>query len=481
MFEIIHSYIEIVYQWVAVILSLVIVFGIGALCLIYILDRRQQRHTILRNYPLIGRFRYFFEHLGEFFRQYFFAMDREEMPFNRAMRSWVYRAAKQEDRTIAFGSTDNIIQPGKVLFKNSLFPVSTEQAKPISAITFGPYCDSPYKTQSIFNISAMSYGALSKVAVRALSEGAKQAGCWMDTGEGGVSPYHLESGADLIAQIGTAKYGFRDDQGNLSDDKLRATAAYPQVKMFEIKLSQGAKPGKGGILPAVKVTEEIATIRGIPAGESSISPCAHSEVTSVTELLRLIDRVRQVTGKPVGIKAVLGQEQWLDDLFNLINEQGIETAPDFFTLDGGDGGTAAAPQPLMDYVGLPLQESLPVLLAKLEQYGLRERIKVVASGKLITPSKVAWALAMGADAVNSARGFMFSLGCIQAMQCNKNTCPAGITTHNTDLQRGLVVTDKSKRVANYQNEITHAVEQIAYSCGVVEPRLLRAEHIHIME
>ncbi|MFL0798249.1 MAG: FMN-binding glutamate synthase family protein [Cellvibrionaceae bacterium] len=480
-YDTLNQYLEPVSQWIAILFFLGLITLLVIVAVLYVLDIRQKKHTVLRNFPVIGRFRYFFEHLGEFFRQYFFAMDREEMPFNRAMRAWVYRASKQIDTTIAFGSTDNIHESGKVLFKNSVFPVDKDQAKPISAITFGPHCEQPYTTNSIFNISAMSYGALSKVAVEALSRGAKEAGCWMNTGEGGVSSYHLEGGTDLIAQIGTAKYGYRDENGKLSDEKLRKVAVYPQIKMFELKLSQGAKPGKGGILPAAKVSEEISHIRGIPQGQSSISPCRHEEVKSVTDLLDLVDHIRAVTGKPVGIKAVLGQTEWLDDLFQAISERGTETGPDFFTLDGGDGGTAAAPQSLMDYVGLPLQVSLPILMEKLDQFGLRERIKVIASGKLITPSKVAWALAMGADAVNSARGFMFSLGCIQAMQCNKNTCPTGITTHDQNLQRGLVVEDKYLRVANYQQEVVHAVEQIAHSCGVVEPRKLSESHVFVCE
>ena len=459
----------------------IFIIGLGVLFVVYmyIRDVTQTKQAIRRNYPVIGRFRYLFEKQGEFFRQYFFAMDREEMPFNRAERSWVYRAAKDVDRMLAFGSTRNLEPPGSILFMNCAFPTLEEDAVPVSDVTIGPYCREPYTTHSLFNISGMSYGAISKPAVLALAKGAAKAGCWMNTGEGGVSPYHLEGGCDLVFQVGTAKYGVRDEQGALSDDKLRAVAAHPQVKMFEIKMSQGAKPGKGGILPATKVTEEIAKIRGIPMGQASVSPNGHPDIRSPEDLLDMINRIRDVTGKPVGFKAVLGDVEWLARLFELIHERGEESAPDFITVDSADGGTGAAPQPLMDYVGLRLQESLPLLVDMLIQQGLKRRIKVVASGKLIVPSKVAWALATGADFVTSARGFMFSLGCIQAMQCNKDTCPTGITTHNPKLQQGLDPVDKADRVAHYHKYISYGVGLIAHSCGVKEPRKLRRHHVKI--
>lgn len=458
----------------AIIISLIVVIYM------YIQDKSQTKQAIRHNYPVIGRFRYLFEKQGEFFRQYFFAQDREEMPFNRAERAWVYRAAKNVDRTIAFGSTRSLDAVGTIMFMNCAFPTQTEKAQSPSTVTVGKHCRYPYQTNSIFNISGMSYGALSKPAVLALSQGAKAAGCWLNTGEGGLSPHHLIGGADIIYQIGTAKYGVRDEAGNLSDNKLEKIAANQQVKMFEIKLSQGAKPGKGGILPGNKVTDEIAQIRGIPAGEDSISPNAHLDINNVQDMLDMIQRIRNVTGKPVGIKFVLGHEQWLLELLNEIKLRGDESAPDFMTLDSADGGTGAAPQPLMDYVGLPLKESLPILTNLLIEYELQDRIKVIASGKLITPSKVAWALAVGADFVVSARGNMFALGCIQALQCNKNTCPTGITTHNPKLQEGLDVTDKAQRVANYNKYIHYGVGLIAHSCGVNEARKLRRDHVRIV-
>lgn len=466
------------------VLLLVFAIGVGILVIacMYIADVTQTRQAIRRNYPVIGRFRYFFEHLGEFFRQYFFALDREELPFNRAQRSWVYRAAKNIDSTIAFGSTRSLTQPGEVLFLNCVFPTLTEDAAPPSAVCIGQnYAATPFTTSTVFNISGMSFGALSVPAVRALSNGARKAGIWMNTGEGALSPYHLEGGCDIVFQIGTAKYGVRDADGNLCDDRLRELAAHEQIRMFELKLSQGAKPGKGGILPGKKVSDEIAAIRGIPVGEDSISPNGHPDIRSVDNLLDTLARIRNVTGKPTGFKAVIGDSRWLHQLCKRIHERGLEYAPDFMTIDSADGGTGAAPQSLMDYVGLPIKRSLPLVVDILVQYGLRERIKVIASGKAINPSGVATALCMGADFVVSARGFMFALGCIQALQCNKNTCPTGITTHDHKLQRGLDPADKSERVANYARNMAYEVGLIAHSCGVPEPRQLTRLHADLID
>ena len=451
------------------------------LAVLYVVDRNQTRHALRRNYPLLARFRYLFEHLGEFFRQYFFAMDREEMPFNRAERSWVYRAAKKVDSTIAFGSTRDLKPAGTILFANCAFPKLQEEGLDTSAVTIGPFSREPYQATSVFRISAMSYGAISAPAVLALSQGAKSAGIWMNTGEGGLSAEHLEGGADLIFQIGTAKYGVRDASGGLCPDRLSQIAAHEQVKMFEIKLSQGAKPGKGGVLPGSKVNAEIARVRGIPLGEDSLSPNRHPEVSSSEDLLDLLETVRSVSGKPVGIKAVIGDHRWLQALCSTINARGIASAPDFITVDGAEGGTGAAPASLIDYMGLPLRESLPLVVDILKKHGLRERIRVIASGKLINPAQIAWALCVGADFATTARGFMFSLGCIQAMQCNKNTCPTGITTHDKRLQRGLVVANKSQRVANYAQSVRAEVAVIAHACGVQEPRQLQRQHCRIVQ
>ncbi|WP_417665196.1 FMN-binding glutamate synthase family protein [Pseudidiomarina sp.] len=467
-------------QWLVALFVLLLIVGLGAVIVMYVVDKRQTRHTIRRNFPVIGRFRYMFEHLGEFFRQYFYAMDREEMPFNRSQRSWVYRAAKNADRTIAFGSTRDLTKNGTIIFANSAYPHQEEEKTHPEPVTIGADCEQPYSPTSYFHISGMSYGALSPVAVTALSKGAKLAGCWLNTGEGGLSPYHLAGDCDIVFQIGTAKYGVRTGSGALHEGKLRQLASDERIKMFEIKLSQGAKPGKGGILPAIKVNQEIAEIRGIPVGKDSISPNRHPEIQNNEELLDFIERVRTITGKPTGIKFVMGEPNWIDELVAAINARGPSSAPDFITLDSADGGTGASPQPLMDYVGLKLSESLPILIDKLAAGGIKDRIRVIASGKMITPADVAWALAIGADFVVSARGFMFSLGCIQAMQCNKNTCPTGVTTHDKRLQQGLDPADKSVRVANYHKFLEYGVNIIAHSCGVSDPRKLNRRHARVV-
>lgn len=458
-----------------------LIMSVLAIIWMYIHDVRQKRHAILRNFPVVGRFRYGLERLGHFLRQYFYAMDREEMPFNRAQRSWVYRAAKNVDSTLAFGSTVNLAVPGSIIFVPDVFPTLEEDAVMAGPLVIGPHCAQPYAAKSFFNVSALSYGAISKVATQALSDGAARAGCWLNTGEGGLSPYHLEGGCDLVFQIGTAKYGVRDAFGNLSDERLRELAAHREIRMFELKLSQGAKPGKGGILPGIKVTEEVAHIRGIPVGQDSISPNGHPEVRNVEQLLDMIAHIRAVTGKPVGFKLVIGGTGFLEELCLAILQRGSEqAAPDFITLDSGDGGSGAAPQSLMDHAGLGIRESLPAVVDTLREYGLRERIRVIAAGKLVLPVDVAWALAVGADFVVSARGFMFALGCVQAMQCNRNTCPTGVTTHNPDLQRGLDPADKAARVAHYVANIIREVGVIAHSCGVRSPRDLQRRHARIV-
>jgi glutamate synthase domain-containing protein 2 len=477
----INSFVSGFLSTVAALFVLTVCVGVVTLVVIYIIDVTQTRHAIRRNYPIVGRFRYFFEHLGEFFRQYFFSMDREELPFNRAERSWVYRAAKHIDTTVAFGSTRDLKPAGTTIFVNCAFPTLGADAVPPGEVIIGPYAERPYVTRSLYNISGMSYGALSAPAITALANGAKKTHCWMNTGEGGVSPFHLEPGCDLVVQIGTAKYGVRDLEGNLDDGKLKQLAAYEQVRMFEIKLSQGAKPGKGGILPGAKVSPQIAEIRGIRVGEDSISPNRHPDINSVDDLLDVINHIRKLTGRPVGFKTVIGASGWLEELFDEVKRRGIESAPDFITVDGAEGGTGAAPMPLIDEVGLPLREGLPLVVDKLNLHGLRDRVKVIASGKLVHPAKVAWALCMGADFCTSARGFMFSLGCIQALQCNKNTCPTGITTHDVKLQRGLDTLDKAQRVASFQDQIEYEVGIIAHSCGVNEPRQLRRFHCRVVQ
>lgn len=469
-------------HWGAILVVLVLLSVFIYLCVLYWIDVRQTQHTIRRNYPVIGRMRYVLEHMGEFFRQYFFAFDRDERPFNRAERSWAYRAAKHEDTTVAFGSTRALDAPGDIFFVSSVFPKLAQDAESPREVCIGEFtAKQPYRTCSLVNISGMSFGALSKPAVTALAKGAKEAGIWMNTGEGGLSPYHLAGGCDIVFQIGTAKYGVQDEKGQLDADKLRQVVSHEQVKMVEIKLSQGAKPGKGGMLPGAKVTAEIAKIRAIPEGKDSISPNRHEDIASIDDLLDMIHKVRDLSGKPTGIKMVVGELDFFDQLFERIHQRGLEYAPDFITLDSADGGTGAAPQSLMDYVGMTIRESLPEVVNRVTSYGLRSRIKIIATGKLITPGKAAWALAMGADFVVSARGFLFSLGCIQALKCNQNTCPTGITTHDPKLQKGLVAEEKAVRVANYAKEIAYSIGLIAHSCGVSEPRQLNRQHVRMIQ
>lgn len=471
---------KLIFEWFAFLFIWFMGIIVVLIAFMYVVDKFQTKQSIRRNYPVVGRFRYFFEHLGEFFRQYFFSMDREELPFNRAQRTWVYKAAKNISNTISFGSTRDIKPIGYISFINCPYPSLDEDFVSPQAITVGSNCQHPWQTSAFFGISGMSYGAISKPAVQALSYGAAKAGIWLNTGEGGLSPYHLQGNADIIFQIGTANYGVRNSEGHLDDNKLIKIADHSQVKLFELKLSQGAKPGKGGILPGEKVTDEIAEIRGIPQGIDSISPNRHVDIHDDLSLLKKLNHIRKITGKPVGFKTVLGSPQWIEQLCITIVEQGIEFAPDFITLDSSDGGSGAAPMTLMDDVGMSIKESLPMLVSMLGKYGLRERIKVFAAGKLVNPADVAWALCAGADFCSSARGFMFSLGCIQSLQCNKNTCPTGVATHNKALQRGLVAKNKSERVAYYATNMMKSVGVIAHSCGVSEPRKLTREHARII-
>lgn len=470
-----------VLYWMSILFIISVGTLVALLVVLYIIDRFQSDHTLRRNYPVIARFRYLFEYLGRFMRQYLYAADQDERPFNRAQRSWVYRAAKNLSTTQGFGSTRNIGHPGKILFTNCAFPMLEEESVSPQSMIIGPTTRTPFLAGSFFNISGMSFGALSQPAVLALSQGAKKAGCWMNTGEGGISDYHLQGGADLVAQIGTAKYGYRDASGKLSISRLKEAAAHEQVRMFEIKMSQGAKPGKGGILPGTKVTQEIAAIRGIIVGEDSISPNRHHEIYDNETLLDMIHQIRETTGKPVGFKFVMGAPLWFETFCQTVQQRGLESAPDFISIDGAEGGTGSAPVALMDDVGLSLTESLPYVIDLLTKYQLRDRVRVVASGKLTNPTTVAWALAMGADFIVSARGFMFSLGCIQSMQCHQDNCPTGITTHNKRLQNGLVPAKKSIRVANYHRNLINEVTSIAHSCGVSEPREFTRDHVRVVQ
>src|SRR3954453_15941907 len=404
---------------------------IATLIVWFIQDVTQKKHSVLRNYPVMGRLRYLLEKQGEYFRQYFFMNDREEMPFNRATRGWVYRLAKAEGGVIGFGSTNNTNEPGSILFVNHPYPILEEDRLPTPPLAIGEgYCAQPFVARSVINVSGMSFGAISEPAVRALSRGAAAAGCWLDTGEGGLSPFHLEGACDVIMQIGTAKDGVRDAHGHLDRTRLVDIAAQEPVRAFEIKLSQGAKPGEGGILPGSKVTPLIAQIRGIAPGVDSISPNRHLDIATMDDLLDRVCEIRDLTGKPVGVKTAIGGRYFAHELVDRVLARGLDHAPDFLVIDGGEGGSGAAPQALADHVGLSIDEALPRVIDALEAAGIKDRIKVVASGKLVTSARAAWALCCGADFVNTARGFMFALGCIQALRCHTNTSPTGVPPHN---------------------------------------------------
>ena len=444
--------------------------GFALVPVIYIKDKLSS-NSIHRNYPVLGHMRYILKELGVFLRSYFFAADREELPFNRFQRDFVNNMADNKGGVIAFGSNYD----GGISFANSPYPKLDEDVLHVKTVVFGPDVKYPYPTDSYLNISGTSYGSMSGAAIEALSAGARIAGAWHNTGEGGFSPYHKKGGGDTVFQIGTANYGVRNKDGSLSYNKLTELAKNDQIKMFEIKLSQGAKPGKGGILPGVKVTKTIAETRDIPEGEDSISPNRRTDVSNAMELTQLISRVKSATGKPVGIKFVLGRPADLDEMLDAFVEADIY--PSFITLDSADGGTGAAPAALMDHVGMCIKESLPILMDNLRYRKLDKEILVCTSGKLITPADIAWALSTGAVAVNTARGPMFALGCIQALQCDKNTCPTGITTQNKRLVKGLKPAAKSVRVANYLTNTKKQVGYIAHSTGANCARSIDPERV----
>jgi glutamate synthase domain-containing protein 2 len=450
-----------------------------ALAIIAVRDLTQRRHAVTRNFPLIGHFRYFFEEMGQPLRQYLFAGDLEERPYNRATRSWVYASAKGQNNMIGFGSQIDHNEPGRMHLVPSMYPTlkaakATEADLPRPKV-IGARRAQPYQPRRFANISGMSYGALSPNAVSALSRGAKMAGCYMSTGEGSLSSYHVAGGADILYQIGPAKFGCRTPDGRFDDDKAAAILALPQVKMVEIKLAQGAKPGKGGMLPKEKITREIATIRGIPMGVDCQSPNRFEEFDDATSLLDFIERVRRLTDKPVGLKMVVGTAAEVDDLCRAIRKRG--DGPDFIAVDGIEGGSGAAPPALADYVGLPLVEALISLDDALRREGLRDDIVLIASGKIATGGDVATHLALGADLVHIGRGFLFSIGCIQALRCHTNACPTGVTTQNQWLQSGLDPADKGVRVSNYALALERDLEMITHACGLAHPGQLHRGHV----
>ncbi|MBM4292438.1 MAG: FMN-binding glutamate synthase family protein [Deltaproteobacteria bacterium] len=422
----------------------------------------QKRHTLLANFGVLAQGRYLIESVGPELRQYLFASDTEERPFSRTERAEVYQKALGVDSASSFGTQLDYTEPLKLA--HSMFPLRKDELEPFR-LTFGEErgLARAYTLTSPILISGMSFGALGERAVRALSRGARYAGIPMNTGEGGYPKYHLAEGADLIFQLGTAKFGVRNDDGTLNDDKLRALCAHPQIKMLELKLSQGAKPGKGGILPKEKITPEIVELRGVTPGRDVHSPPSHPECRTPADTIAFIRHLQEVSGLPVGVKLCVGR---LDDLRALAREMKRQGAyPDFITIDGAEGGTGAAPKSFMDEVGMPLRRALPLAHLTFTDEGVRDRFKLLASGKLISPGRQLQALALGADAVCSARGFMFAIGCIQALQCNKNSCPVGITTHSPHLQRGLDVELKARRVESYARALLKEHQELLAATG----------------
>lgn len=423
----------------------------------------QKTHALLANFGWVAQGRYLLESIGPELRQYLFASDTEERPFSRVERAEVYRKSKGIDSSSAFGSLREF-DGTEFKLRHSLYPVDKSGITPFH-LTFGEerQLASAYTITKPIMISAMSFGSLGANAVRALARGAKKAEIPLNTGEGGCPKYHLMEGCDLIFQMGTAKFGVRNEDGSLNDQKLRQMASRPQVRMIEIKLSQGAKPGKGGLLPKEKITPEIAELRGVPMGQDVISPPHHVECTDAESTVRFIRRVQDVSELPVGIKLCMGRPDEFDQLVQAMKR--LDIFPDYISIDGAEGGTGAAPKAFMDDLGVPLFQALPRAHKILVDEGVRDRLKLIAAGKLITPGKQFIALSLGAQACYSARGFMMALGCIQALTCNLNTCPVGITTHNKRLQKGLDVELKSERVKNYVSHLENDCYEILSSLG----------------
>ncbi len=438
---------------------------LGILLLIFLVglyDMIQKKHTILKNFPIVGHFRYMFEAISPEIQQYFIESNTDGRPFSRNLRSLVYRRAKNVNDTHPFGTQRDLGGEEYMALRHSIYAVNPIKDEP--RITIGCQdCKEPYSA-SIFNISAMSFGSLSGNAILALNKGAKKGGFYHNTGEGGISNHHREGGGDLVWQIGTGYFGCRNEVGDFDEEKFKEKARWPQVKMIEIKLSQGAKPGHGGVLPGIKNTKEIAEIRGIAPGTTIISPPSHTAFTNPKELVAFIAKLRELSGgKPIGFKLCVGRTE---EFVNLCKEMVAQHIwPDFISIDGAEGGTGAAPLEFSDSVGLPLEPALIFANGTLEKYNLRKNIKIIASGKALSAFSIIKNIALGADICNSARGFMFSLGCIQALRCNTNECPTGVATQNPSLTRGLVVSDKSERVYNFHKNTIHAVQELMGATG----------------
>ncbi len=446
----------------------------GGLTALGIRDLRQTRHAILRNYPIIGHMRFLFEYIRPEIRQYFIESDSEAAPFSRAQRSLVYARAKGESDKRPFGTHKDVKGDGYEWINHSMSP-GVADTHDFRVVVGGPACTQPYNA-SLFNISAMSFGALSANAILALNSGAKQGGFAHDTGEGSISTHHRTHGGDLIWEIGSGYFGCRNDDGTFNADKFVVNATDPQVKMIEIKLSQGAKPGHGGVLPGPKVTIEIADARGVPVGVDCVSPAAHSAFSTPVELLQFVARLRELSGgKPTGFKLCIGHPwEW----FALVKAmQQTDITPDFIVVDGAEGGTGAAPLEFTDHVGAPLQEGLLLVHNTLTGVNLRDRIKIGCAGKVVSAFDMARMMALGADWCNSARGFMFALGCIQAQACHTGHCPTGVTTQEVERQKALVVPDKATRVYNYHQQTLHALQELTQAAGLTHPEQITLHHI----
>jgi glutamate synthase domain-containing protein 2 len=449
-------------------------FVLLPLVLLGVYDMLQTKHAIRRNFPFLGRFRYWFEAVRPEIQQYFVESNSSGRPFSRELRSLVYRRAKNATDTLPFGTELDVYAIGYQWMNHSLCALEPPENPPRVRIG-GPACEQPYEA-AVLNVSAMSYGALSRNAILALNRGAKLGGFYHNTGEGGLSPYHLEGGGDLCWQVGTGYFGCRDDAGNFCAERFAERAKHPQVKLIEIKLSQGAKPGHGGILPAKKVTLEIAKIRNVPLGQDVISPPTHRAFSTPLGLCQFVAHLRELSGgKPVGFKLCLGKRREFLAICKAMVDSGIY--PDFITVDGGEGGTGAAPLEFSNVLGTPLDEALVFVHNALVGVGLRQHIRVICSGKIVTGFDLAHKIAIGADLCNSARAMMFALGCIQAQKCNTNECPTGVATQDPGLVAGLVVADKAVRVRNFQHNTVKALCELLGASGLRAPSELRPWHI----
>ena len=449
----------------------IIVFG--ALTLLGIRDLLQKRHAVLRNYPISAHLRFLLEEIRPEMRQYFFESEKDGKPFSRDTRAVVYQRAKMDLDKRPFGTQEEVYQEGYEWMHHSVAP------KPVAAEKFrltigGPQCTKPYSA-SIFNISAMSFGALSPNAVRALNGAARRGDFAQDTGEGGVSPYHREMGGDLIWEIGSGYFGCRTGDGNFDPDKFAALACIDQVKMVELKVSQGAKPGHGGVLPAAKVSPEIAAIRGVPLGQDCVSPAYHKAFSTPIEMMQFIGDMRRLSGgKPAGFKLCIGHPWEFLSICKAMLETGIY--PDFIVVDGNEGGTGAAPLEFMDHIGMPMREGVNFVHNALVGINARDRIKLGASGKIVSAFDMARAMALGADWCNSARGFMFALGCIQSLSCHTDRCPTGVSTQNRSRQRALIVPDKAERVYNFHRSTIESLAELVAAAGLDHPGQFAPAH-----